>query len=369
MNWAGKRIALIGPLPPPAGGMANQTRQLAELLRGEGLDVDLVRTNPPYRPQWIGKFKGVRALFRLLPYLLRLWSAAGRADVMHVMANSGWSWHLFAAPAVWIAVMRGVPVVVNYRGGEADEFLARSRRWVLPTLAKADGVLVPSGFLQVVFARHGVATRIVPNVVDLARFTQRRSEQARACVPHLMVARNLEPIYGIPVALEAFALILTEFPQARLSIAGSGPLASQLEDMANRLGVRGHVHFTGRLDRDEMAALFATADVMLNPSRVDNTPNSVLEALASGVPVVSTAVGGVPHLVQDGRSALLVPRDDSVAMAAAAMRLLRSPELREQMIATGLSDVQRYTWEAVRDTLFASYEAAAHHGAPLAVIR
>jgi glycosyltransferase involved in cell wall biosynthesis len=368
MTWAGKRIALVGPLPPPAGGMANQTRQLAELLHGDGLEVELVQVNAPYRPAWIEGLKGIRAGFRLMPYLGRLWAAAGRADLVHVMANSGWSWHLFAAPAVWVAVLRGVPVVVNYRGGEADDFLSRSARWVRPTLARTGGVLVPSGFLQEVFARYGVVARIVPNVVDLARFRPATVERSAADGPHIVVARNLEPIYGIPVALRAFALVLAEYPRARLSIAGSGPQVDELKALASELGLDGRSTFTGRLDREQMATLYREADLMLNPSRVDNTPNSVLEALASGVPVVSTAVGGVPYIVEDGRSALLVPRDDVAAMAAAAMRVLGSPDLRRQLVDGGLNEVRRYTWMAVRDTLFASYDAAVDEGdgAPIA---
>ena len=100
MKFSALRVLLVGPLPPPAGGMANQTRQLAELLRAEGAQVEVVQVNAPYRPAWAERLKGVRALFRLLPYLLHLWRGCGRADVVHVMANSGWSWHLFAAPAV-----------------------------------------------------------------------------------------------------------------------------------------------------------------------------------------------------------------------------------------------------------------------------
>ena len=113
-------IGLVGPLPPPYGGMANQTQQLAELLRSEGLAVSLLQTNAAYRPQWVSGLPFTRALFRLIPYLYELWQLAGRTDLIHIMANSGWSWHLFAAPAVWIAKLRKVPVVVNYRGGEAD---------------------------------------------------------------------------------------------------------------------------------------------------------------------------------------------------------------------------------------------------------
>ena len=99
--------------------MANQTRQLGELLQRDGAKVTLLQVNAPYRPPWIGRVRGVRALFRLATYTCALWQVAGHVDVFHIMANSGWSWHLFASPAVWIARLRGIPTVVNYRGGEA----------------------------------------------------------------------------------------------------------------------------------------------------------------------------------------------------------------------------------------------------------
>ncbi|MFC6668999.1 glycosyltransferase [Marinobacterium aestuariivivens] len=96
--------------------MANQTAELCRLLEQEGARVTLIAVNPPYRPAWIGRWRGLRALFRLLPYLRTLWRRLGSADVVHLMANSGWSWYLFATPAIWIACLRGTPVVVNYRG-------------------------------------------------------------------------------------------------------------------------------------------------------------------------------------------------------------------------------------------------------------
>jgi hypothetical protein len=152
----------------------------------------------------------LRAAFRLLPYLLALWRAAGQAQVLHVMANSGWSWHLFAAPAIWVARWRGVPVVVNYRGGEAAGFLATSRRSVAWSLRHAAWLIVPSGFLQQVFGRHGLAAHIVPNVVDLQRFHPLAQVTGDAALrprePQLMVSRNIEPIYDNGTALRAFAL-------------------------------------------------------------------------------------------------------------------------------------------------------------------
>ncbi len=358
MDWNDLRVVLVGPLPPPAGGMANQTWQLAGLLEQEGAVVELVQVNAPYRPQWVERVRGVRSVFRLVPYLFRLWRTFARADLVHVMANSGWSWHLFAAPAIWLASMRQVPVVVNYRGGEAGSFLARSAALVRPTMRRAAALIVPSGYLLEEFARHGMQGRIVPNIVDVERFSPgaKRTRDGFRC--HIVVARNLEPIYGNDIALRAFAKVLGEFPGATLSIAGSGPEHDRLVALAGQLGIAAQVRFTGRLDRDAMAALYRSADVLLNPTHVDNMPNSVLEALASGVPVVSTDVGGVPWIVRDGDTALLVSSGDASGMADALMRLMSSPELAARLSENGLAEAGRYRWECVRAELAAAYHDA-----------
>ena len=115
------------------------------------------------------------------------------------------------------------------------------------------------------------------------------------------------------------------------------------------------VTFTGRVDNHEIAGLYHRARICLNPSRADNMPISVLEALACGVPVVSTRVGGVPYLVEDGKTALLVPPDDPLAMAEALQHLHTEAERYRQMREAGLEMVRRFTWQQVREELFAVY--------------
>ena len=358
MKATGLRIGLVGPLPPPSGGMANQTLQLAKLLREEDAIVELIQVNRPYSPRWIGRFKGIRAAFRLLPYFLHLWRSANNVHLFHVMANSGWSWHLFAAPAIWIASIKGKPVIINYRGGEADSFFNKAFPWIKPSLSRADAIIVPSGFLEAVFAKRSFSTSIVPNIIDLSRFQAEANVDAspKADFPYIIVTRNLEPIYDNATAVRAFSIVRRTFPTAKLILAGSGPERKALEKLAAGLGVSDAVIFTGRVDNEGMAALYHGADIMINPSLVDNMPISVLEALASGVPVVSTNVGGVPYLVEHGKTALLVPIQDPEAMANAILALLNDPAKAQQMSQAGVESVQQYTWPNVRERLFRVYE-------------
>jgi glycosyltransferase involved in cell wall biosynthesis len=356
-DWSGLgAIALVGPLPPPAGGMANQTRQLSELLRYAAVEVRLVQTNAAYRPRWVAHVPVLRAVFRLAPYLWSLWSVIGQCQVVHLMANSGWAWHLFATPAIWVARLRGVPVLVNYRGGEAAHFLASSSRAVRFTMCRAAALIVPSAFLQEVFARFDMAATVVPNIIDLARFRPHDGHHGGPI--HLVVARNLEAVYDNATALRAFKIVSDRYPMARLTIAGTGPEEPRLRHLAADLGLADAVAFAGRLDPDAMATLYRSAHVVLNPSLADNMPNSVLEALASGVPVVSTHVGGVPYMVQDRVTAMLVPPSNASAMAAACVEILANEALRQHLAASGLAEVQRYTWDRVAPLLASAYRRA-----------
>ena len=219
------RIGLIGPSPPPYGGMANQTRQLLNLLESEGIDVSFVQTNAPYQPAIIENIKGLRALFRLAPYLIRLWKLAGKTDIFHVMANSGWSWQLFSTPAVWIAWLRNTRVIINYRGGNAGEYLKKSITYIRPTMKKVDAVIVPSGYLKDIFSSFGIQTVIIPNIIDMSTFRFEKKTHLKWPIPspHLVVTRNLESIYGIETAVKAVSFLHESMPDIKLTIAGSGP--------------------------------------------------------------------------------------------------------------------------------------------------
>ena len=350
------RIALVGPLPPASGGMANQTLQLSKLLISEGIAVELVQVNRPYL-SWVANLKGLRALSRLFPYLYQLWRASGNVDLVHIMANSGWSWHLYAAPAIWIAHLRGTPVIVNYRGGEAATFFEKAFSWVKPSLDKASAIIVPSGFLEIVFKKHGFMPMVVPNIIDFSRFFSLATDLNANWVksPRLLVARNLELIYDNATALQAFKIIHDAVPLARLTIAGTGPELAQLQDLTQTLDIASAVTFTGRVDNEEMPKLYHNADIMLNPTLADNMPISILESLASGVPVVSTNVGGIPYLVQHEKTALLVPEKNPSAMASAVLSLLNDSEQVAKLRQSGIELVSQYTWPHVRKRLMAVY--------------
>jgi len=348
-------VTIVGPLAPPAGGMANQTQKLAEFLRSEKLVVDVIRTNPDYQPAFIGKVPVVRALFRLISYKFTLMKRIKSADVIHIMANSGWSWHLFAVPAIFFGRLYNKPVIVNYRGGYAADFFSKSWFWVNLSLKRAQAIVVPSVFLQEVFEDFDKSSIVIPNVLDKNLFFQEVSRESNNA-PHLIVTRNLEAIYDVATAVRAFALIQKNLPKAVLSIAGTGPEKQALTELISQLNIKDNVSFTGRLGPEDMAKLYQRADIMLNASRVDNTPNSIIEALACATPVVSTNAGGIPKLVKHQKDALLVDIADHQKMAESALEILNNPTLQKKLVDNGLETIKKFYWSNVWLKLKACYD-------------
>lgn len=348
------RIALVAPSLDILGGQGIQAYALAERLRGEGYEVMFIPINPsfPRGVRWVRRSPYLRTLLNqslYLPSLRRL----RHADVAHVFSAAYWSFLLAPAPAILAARLLGKPVLLHYHSGEADDHLATWGALVHPWLRLVDEIVVPSEYLRGVFARHGHRARVIRNTVDVSRFRYRERE---ALCPRLLSTRNFEPHYGVDRTLEAFALLKGRYPEATLTIAGSGSEERRLRQLAASLaGIR----FLGRVEPGGIPALYAEADIFVNSSLVDNQPVSVLEAFASGLPVVSTGTGDIGAMVRDGETGLLIPPGDPAAMAKAVGELLEHPEHAMLIARHARQEVEKYTWSQVREEWASVYRGMA----------
>jgi len=286
-----------------------------------------------------------------LPSLTRL----RHSDVIHIFSASYWSFLLSSLPAMLAARGLGKRIVLNYHSGEAADHLARWGSLVHPWLRLADVIVVPSEYLRAVFARHGYRTPVVPNVVDASRFCYRDRAPLQ---PRLLSTRNLESHYRVDNTLEAFALLKTRYPEATLTVAGSGSEDWRLRRLASSLEASG-IRFVGRVEPVAMPDLCGAADIFVNSSVVDNQPLSVLEAFAAGLSVVSTATGGIADLVRDGDTGLIVAAGDPSAMAKAVTALLEDPDRARRMARRARAEVEAYSWPRVRERWATVYDGAA----------
>ena len=339
-------VAIVAPSLDIMGGQGVEAAWLEDLLRADGYSVSLVPINPrlPRGFRWLRRIPLVRTIateLRYLPTLVRL----ARTDVVHVFSASYWSFLLAPVPAMLAGRVLGRRVVLHYHSGEAADHLGRWGLLVHPWLRLAHAIVVPSEYLRRIFEQHGHPSTVIWNVIDRQAFPFR--ERARLA-PKLLSVRNLESYYGVDTVIRAFAHVRACRPDATLTVAGAGSERRALERLVEDLGVRG-VQFLGRVERDAMPALYASADILVNASVVDNQPVSLLEAWSSGLPVITTPTGAIGDMIDDGRTGVIVPSGDGVAIADAVRALLENPARALAMTREGRLEAARYDWSHVRE--------------------
>ena len=346
------RVTLIAASPNIVGGHSVQAEALMRELTGAGQTVAWIAIDPPFPPglRWVKRIRFVRTLLNQLLFLPRLLKIA-RTDVVHIFSASYWSFMLAPAPAILMARLFRKPVVLHYHSGEADDHLTRWRRVVAPLLRMVSEIVVPSTYLQRVFAAHGYKARVIPNVIDTTRFRTRDRIRLR---PRLLSVRNLENYYRVDNTIRAFAELKRWFPDAMLTIAGFGSQEQELRRLAAQLRVD-NVRFLGKVSQNDLPAIYDEADIFVNSSVVDNQPVSILEAFASGLPVVSTGTGDIAAMLREGAAGLLVKPDDPEGMASAVTRLVEDARLSQRVVREASQEVERYTSRHVREQWISVY--------------
>ena len=351
------RVAVVVASQRILGGHSVQARQLLDAWRADGsVDAWIVPIDPvpPAPIDRLLRIKYVRTIATQLWYWPLLLRELRRADVVHAFAASYSSFLLAPLPAVLVARLLGKPVVLNYHSGEAPDHLRRSAvaRFVLRRLVDAN--VVQSAFLRDVFRSFEIDAKVVPNIVDLRQFTYRVRDPLR---PRLLCTRNFEPIYNLSCVLRAFAKIQAYYPAATLTLVGCGSQDAILRDEAAALRLE-NVTFAGRIAPSEVHASYADADIYVQAPRIDNMPLSLLEAFASGLPVVSTDVGGVPSMLRHGVDGLLVADNDAGGLADQVVKLLTQPALARRLAESAYRTLAAYQWPVVRDGWLQAYGRA-----------
>jgi glycosyltransferase involved in cell wall biosynthesis len=377
--------------PPLGGGAGIATAALAQGLRDHGVAVDVVTAgaDPDAKGRTTDRSLGPLSEGGLTVYRVR----SRRTGVHEAGMGDAGSYLLAALPVIrrllqthkYHAVhvffslptgallpflgLRGTPVVVSLRGSDVPGYdpsnvsLQRAHRLLAPLTRwiwrRADRVVAVCESLgqQALLTWPGLRFTVVPNGVDLTLFhpaepTSSRPSNRIRCVA---VARLIER-KGLGDLIRALALL--ERGRFELEIVGGGPDERVLRDLATQLGVAQDVRFLGPLTRAEVAARYRAADLFTLPSSAEAFGNVFAEALASGLPIVGSSIGGIPDLVEHGRNGLLVPPGDVKALAGAIRYLADDPELRTEMALRNRAKAEAtLKWAQVTHRYLSIYQA------------
>ena len=302
----------------------------------------------------LGRPGGILAQRRALVRAMR---AAGPFDIVH---------GFFADPAGLVAVAAGrrfrIPSVVTFDSGEfvdrpdigyGLQRSLRGRAIVSLTAQFATSVLVGSTYQARLASGHGVAVERLPLGVDSRRFAAEGMREAPTPGLRLLQVATLSPVKGQAVLLDALARVLKTVPDVHLDLAGQDTLGGALQARARALGLEPHVTFHGFVGHDHLPALYRRADVYVQSSLHESAPAVILEAAASGLPIVGTDVGYVADWA--GESALAVPDNDPRALAGALLRVLTDSGERARLSAAARRAVADYDADLTTARLEAHY--------------
>jgi glycosyltransferase involved in cell wall biosynthesis len=338
-------VCIVGPmLGRSAGKVTSQGEIVGSLLAREGYRV-------------VSSSSALNRYRRLVEILWMILRHRRQVDVVCVQTFSGPSFVVGDA-ASWLCRVLKIPLVMHVHGGAMPTFVKRFPRWSRRVFRRSDELVVPSPYLGRCLADLGFPFKVIPNVVEIADYGFKPRRELR---PRLLWMRTFHAIYNPAMAVRVLDRLRHDFPDASLVMAGEEKgIGGDVRRLVRELGLCDRVRFAGFLDTEAKQREGDAADLFLNTSHIDNTPVSVIEACALGLPVIATGVGGLPDLLTDEQTGLLVPDDDCEAMTAAVMRLLEDPELSERLSTNGRLMAEDCEWGRVRrlwDELFARLAA------------
>ncbi len=239
------------------------------------------------------------------------------------------------------------PFILVLHGGGLPDFAIKHPHRVKRLLNGTAAVVTPSQWIAQAFAHWRSNIRCIPNAIQVSAYPFR----LRPCPePRLCWLRAFHAVYQPWLAVEVVARLKADFPAIELTMIGPDKRDGSLErvqELIRQHHLEDAVHIVGGVAKPEVPRWLSQGEIFLNTTNVDNTPVSVIEALACGLCVVSTNVGGIPYLLEDEADALLVPPDDPQAMAYAVRRILTEPGLAERLSRNARAKAEKFDWTNV----------------------
>lgn len=232
-------------------------------------------------------------------------------------------------------------------GGDLPNRILRSPKMCDMIFKNAYRNVAPSLYLLEAFSNRGYAPiQYIPNTIELKNYPFKLRENT---APKLLWVRSFTSIYNPEMAIMVFQELKKEYPQAELCMVGpdkDGTLL-KIKTLAKRKKL--NVKFTGKLSKQEWIKLSEGYDVFINTTHFDNTPVSVIEAMALGLPIVSTNVGGITYLLENNKTALLVNDNDMHGMTMAIKDIIQNRDLKQHLVKNAQHLVQEFDWDKVKN--------------------
>ncbi|SKB60494.1 Glycosyltransferase involved in cell wall bisynthesis [Salegentibacter holothuriorum] len=328
-----KNLLYIGNELELRGGSPTSIDQLTPLFRKEGFEV---KTSSAKKNQFLRLFEMMTAIIRNKSWV----------DVVLI--------DTYSTRNFWYAVLTAelcsklnLDYILLLHGGDLPERLKNNPKLSASLFKKAKLNIAPSLYLFREFQQAGFRNlKYIPNSIFLEDYPFKKRKILK---PKLLWVRAFAEIYNPILAIKVLEELLKKYPEAELCMVGPEKDESYKKcgNYAEKNKLR--VKFAGKLTKSEWSKLSKEYDIFLNTTNVDNTPVSLIEAMALGFPIISTNVGGIPYLLQDQETGLLVPPKNKSAMVDAISNLLENPHLAESLSQNARNQAEKFDWEIVKE--------------------
>ncbi|WP_299123511.1 glycosyltransferase family 4 protein [uncultured Winogradskyella sp.] len=252
----------------------------------------------------------------------------------------------FALSVSQLCRLLGVNYITRLNGGNLPRRLKSNRRMSHMIFNNAYVSISPSLYLKEKFSEFGYKNvKYIPNALNIDEYPFSHRDYD---VPKLLWVRSFSEIYNPKLAVNVMQSLIEYYPNSELCMVGpdSDGSLSEVQGLANQLNL--NIRFTGKLKKSEWIELSRSYNIFINTTNYDNTPVSVMEAMALGLPIVSTNVGGIPYLIIDEEEGLLVPKENEEAMTKAIMKLQNDEGLRKKLIKNARYKAENFDWSIVK---------------------
>jgi len=361
------RIAILVLLFPPKwlAGTEIATYNIASHLAAQGHDVHIITSwdkgltrESAEEGFHIHRVKTVRRpVFQVLTYIPKSLPVIRKInpDIVHCQSIP------LGLSGFLIKKLFGKPYVVYGRGSDVYN------PWIFKNivsklvLRNADAIIALTEDMKKRIQNiHDRSVFVIPNGVDLERFGELPQEipdkESKLTDEKVIIfIGTLRPVKGVRYLIEAMRMIAEGYKRTRLLLVGDGEERGYLEKLVNKMGLEDCVSFIGRVPHERALTYMVTSDVFVLPSLSEGFPMTILEAMACGLPIVATRIGGLPEVIEDGRSGFLVEPENPKEIAERVLLLLEDNELRKRISLNNKERVEKYSWQHIVNRLAEVY--------------
>lgn len=290
-------------------------------------------------------------VLRLVDIVFTLIATRRTTTVVMVDTYSAQGFYFALSVAVICRVI-DIPYIPILHGGNLKSRLQHSRRLSQFIFNRACILVAPSDFMMHTFNAFGYDNiKKIPNTIPVRNYSFKKREKYR---PYLLWVRSFHRVYNPLMAIHTLEKLLVCFPEAKLCMIGPDKdgLMEECKSYVTDKGLAENLEFKGVLSKEQWHKVSESYDIFLNTADIDNTPVSVIEAMALGLPVVSTRVGGVPYLIDHGKTGLLVEAGDVMSMVRAVMRFIQEPEFASVLADQARFFVKSFDWDEIKKQWF-----------------